>query len=271
MRVSGPGLSPEAGQFPGLQQKFKAIAEEEYRIVHSPDDASQAVTENVTYGADVIKVYSNNTPNRGALSVEELKAIVERAKLLGVPVAAHATSNAAVWRAAVAGVNSIEHVYSVEDTTLQLMRKNGVAMVPTDIDTLLIARLVSIMASSETKPTPQQISAYLKGKRDRLNRAIKAGVTIVAGSDNYLDFEMPQGDAAKHVLFAYADAGMAPIEILRAATVNAAKLLGWENRIGVIKKDAWADIIAVEGDPVADIHALETVRFVMKDGTVYKR
>jgi imidazolonepropionase-like amidohydrolase len=80
---------------------------------------------------------------------------------------------------------------------------------------------------------------------------------------------MPQGEAAKHNLFAYAEAGMPPTAILQAATLNASRLLGLEHRIGVIAPHAYADIIAVEGDPGTDVHALERVRFVMKQGTVY--
>ena len=91
----------------------------------------------------------------------------------------------------------------------------------------------------------------------------------MAGSDNYLKTGLPQGEACKHVLFAYAGAGMTPVQILQSATVHAAKLIGWENRIGVVKAGAFADIIAVEGDLETDIHALDNVRFVMKDGTVY--
>jgi imidazolonepropionase-like amidohydrolase len=228
-----------------------------------------AVRENVTYGADVIKVYSNNTPNPSSLSLDELRAIVAEARRLGVRVAAHATSDDAVWRAAQAGVNSVEHGYQVSDSTLALMAKNGVALVPTDIDSASIVRLVELTADAGPKPTPQQITQYLASGRDRLRRALKAGVVIAAGSDNYLDFRMPQGEAAKHVLFAYAAAGMAPAQVLQAATVNAARLLGREGRIGVIKPRAFADLIAVEGDPGADIRALEQIRFVMKGGTVY--
>lgn len=98
---------------------------------------------------------------------------------------------------------------------------------------------------------------------------MKMGVTIAAGSDNYLDMGMPQGEAAKHNLFAYAEGGMPNLSVVQAATWNASRLLGLENRIGVVKPHAYADIIAVEGDPATDIHALERVRFVMKQGTIY--
>lgn len=270
MIVSGPGLSPEGGQFPGLQIGYRAIADEEYRIVRGPQDAAAAVVENVTYGAKVIKIYSNNTPNPGSLSIEEMRAIVETARRLGVRVAAHATSNDAVWRATQAGVNSIEHGYTVDDTTLALMKKRGVALVPTDIDSVSILQLIA-RQNKNTGPViaPQQVAQFLARGRSRLQRAIKAGVTIAAGSDNYIDFGMPQGNAAKRVLFAYAQAGMPPVKILQAATINDARLLGMEKRIGVIKLGASADIIAVAGDPGSDIYALEKVRFVMKEGTIY--
>jgi imidazolonepropionase-like amidohydrolase len=271
MRVSGPGLSSEGGQYPGLQQKFKAIAEEEYRIIHNVEDASTAVTENITYGADLIKIYSNNTPNKGALSVDEIKVIVERAKLYGVRVAAHATNNAAVWRAAFAGVNSIEHAYQVDDTTLQLMRRNNIALVPTDFDSLIAMRYIELQSAGNINSRTSELPRFVKVQQERLMRAYKAGVKIVAGSDQYIDLQMPQGEAAKHVLFAYAEAGMPPVDILCSATINAAKLLGLENKIGVIKSRAWADIIAVEGNPDMDIKALENIRFVMKAGTVYRQ
>ena len=268
MVVSGPGLSPEGGQFPGLQIGHRAIAEEEYRIVHGAEDAAMAVRENVTYGADLIKIYSNNTPNPGSLSLEEMRAIVAEARRLGVRVAAHATSDAAVWRAAQAGVNSVEHGYQVSDSTLALMAKNGVVLVPTDIDSVGMVRYLDLASASGPRMSAEQVARYLAAGRDRLRRALKAGVVIAAGSDNYIDFHMPQGEAAKRVLFAYGGAGMTPVQVLQAATINAARLLGREGRTGVIKPRAFADLIAVDGDPGADIHALERVRFVMMGGTV---
>lgn len=268
--ASGPGLSPEGGQFPGLQPAYKAIAEEEYRVVRGPQDAGLAVRENVTYGADVIKIYSNNTPNRGVLSVDELRAIVDEAHRLHVKVTAHATSDEAVWRAAAAGVDGIEHAYQVADSTLELMKQKGIFMVPTDLDSATLLRYASLSKGS-FQVVPAQVPRFLGGQRDRLRRAMKAGVAIAAGSDNYIDLDMPQGEAAKHNLFAYAEAGMPNATILQAATWNAARLLGLENRIGVLRPHASADIIAVDGDPLTDIYALQRVRFVMKEGTVYGR
>ncbi|MGH7654167.1 MAG: amidohydrolase family protein [Gemmatimonadaceae bacterium] len=273
MIVSGPALSPVGGQFPGLLPGYEAIAEEEYRIVKNPDDAADAVRENVTFGADLIKIYSNNTPNRGSLSVAEMQAIVAAAKRLGVRVAAHATSDAAVWRAAYAGVNSVEHAYQVADSTLALMAKNGVALVATDLDSVSLGLYLDRSGARTAAPrTPAaQFTKILEPTRDRLRRAMKAGVMIVAGSDNYINMGLPQGDAAKHNLFAYAESGMPAVQILQAATFNAARLLGREGRLGVLKASAFADIVGVDGDPAANIHALEKITFVMKDGTVYRR
>jgi len=268
MVAAGPGLSPEGGQFPGLQSGYRAIAEEEYRVVRGPQDAALGVRENVTYGADVIKIYSNNTPNKGALSVDEMRAIVDEAHRLHVKVTAHATSDEAVWRAATAGVDGIEHAYQVADSTLTLMKQKGIFMVPTDLDSATILRYAS-RSQGKFTATPAQVPTFLNGQRDRLRRALKTGVTIAAGSDNYLDMGMPQGEAAKHNLFAYAEAGMSNLAVLQAATWNASRLLGLENRIGVLKPHAFADVIAIEGDPSTDIHALERVRFVMKQGTIY--
>ncbi len=267
--VSGPGLSAVGGQWPGLQANHADIAAEEYRIVHGPADAADAVRENVTFGAQVIKIYSNNTPNPAYLSVDEMKAIVEAAKRHGVRVAAHATDDAAVWRAAFAGVNSIEHAYRVEDSTLALMAKNGVTLTPTDIDSLTVIRYSEKSGPNGFKPRPEQISEILAGQRDRLRRAVKAGVTITAGSDNYLNLGWPQGRAAKRNLFAYLASGLTAIQVLQAATINDARLLGLEGKVGVLKAGAFADIIAIEGDVEKDSDALERVRFVMKSGTVY--
>lgn len=267
MYVSGPGLSPEGGQFPGLQFNHRALAEEEYRVVRGPEDAAMAVRENVTYGATVIKIYSNNTPNRTLLSLEEMRAIVAEARLLNVKVSAHATSVLAVARAVEAGVDSIEHGYQVDDATLKLMKEKGVALVPTDADMWSLNRYFEL-AHTTPRPTEQDIMKFVGPGRDRLRRAISAGVTIVAGSDMYIDMKIPQGEAARRVLFAYHEAGMEPVQILQSATINAARLIG-EKRLGVIKAGSFADIIAVDGDPVKDFKAIERVKFVMKAGKVY--
>jgi len=266
MFVSGPGLSPVGGQFPGLKQNYQSIADEEYRIIRGAEDARLAVRENVTLGARVIKIYSNNTPNPGYLSLEEMRAIVDEAHLMGVKVAAHATDDKAVRRAVEAGVDSIEHGYQIEDATLVLMKEKNVVLVPTDVSSTEYAKYFELSG----KPVPPDMKALVEPMHDRLRRAVKAGVTIASGSDNYIDFSMPQGEAARQVLFAYQESGIDPAQVLQWATFNAGKLVA-DGRIGVVKAKALADIIAVAGDPTKDLAAIEKVKFVMKNGTVYLR
>jgi imidazolonepropionase-like amidohydrolase len=263
MYVSGPGLSPVGGQFPGLQSAYKQIAEEDYRIVRGAEDARQAVRENVNYGAQLIKIYANNTPNPNYLSMDEMRAIIDEAKLLKIKVAAHATDEIAVRRAVEAGVDSIEHGYEVTDETLALMKQRGTVLVPTDLDSFNVKRY-----AERAKIPEGSVQELIGALRDRLRRAIAAGVTIVAGSDNYVDLGMPQGEGAKRVLFAYREAGMEPVQILQSATINAARLIG-DPRLGVIKPTAFADMIAVDGDPTQDFKAIERVKFVMKNGKIY--
>jgi imidazolonepropionase-like amidohydrolase len=266
--ASGPGLSPYGGQLPGLVHEHQALAAEEYRIVRGPQDAAEAVRENVTHGARVIKIFSDNTPNRGSLSLEEMRAIVEAARRMEVPVAAHATGDAAVRRAVLAGVNTIEHGYDVSDSTLRLMKERGVALVPTDPDSLVMTWIVQA-APPTPAPGAAQISEFVERRsRARLRRAVAAGVTIVAGSDMYVDVKRPQGQAARRVLFAYRHAGMPAAAVLQSATLHAARALG-DDRLGVIRPGAYADLVAVEGDPERDFASLERVRFVMKAGKVY--
>ena len=269
MIVSGPGLSPIGGQFPGLKPGYEGLASDEYRIVRNAADAADAVRENVTMGARVIKIYSNNTPNLGYLSLEEMQAVVAAAKVHGVRVAAHATNDAAVYRAALAGVNSIEHGYEVADSTLALMARKGVTLTPTDIDSVSFLKYLKAQNHGAPESPPVQVAGYLAQGRSRLMRALKAGVTITAGSDNYIDFKEPQGFAAKQVLLAYRADGMTVAQVLQAATINDARLLDMAGRIGVIKAGASADLIAVDGDPEQDFSAINRVKFVMKMGTVY--
>jgi imidazolonepropionase-like amidohydrolase len=116
----------------------------------------------------------------------------------------------------------------------------------------------------------EAIKGILADQHDRLNRAIQHGVTIVAGSDMYIDMGEPQGNAAKDVLVSYHEAGMKPLEILKAATINSSKFMGLENKLGVLKKGAWADIIAVKGDVEANFpETIFNVVFVMKNGKKY--
>lgn len=268
MYVSGPIIASEGGQVRGLMKSHRDVIADEYTIVRSVDDAINAVRVHLNYGADLIKICANNTPNNTSLTIEEMEAIVKMAHRYGKKVTAHATNDLAIWEAVTAGVDGIEHGYSISDTTLELMAEKGVVLVPTDISIPLYHKLYDIIDFKWNRE--KQIERAKKNLSDRLQRAIKAGVTIVTGSDNYLDFEMPQGEAAKNILLAYLEEGMEPLDILRSSTYLSAKFMGKENQLGVIKEGAFADLIAVKGDVETDFeHAMFNLVFVMKGGEIY--
>lgn len=283
MIVSGPGLASDFGWF---QPQYSSLLAEEYRVVKGPADAALAVRENFSRRAEVIKIYSG-TIGPGLppmMTPEEMQAIVQEAHRLGMKVAAHAASDRSVRSAVEAGVDSIEHAYSITDATLALMKEKGVALVATDSDSATELRYDIVTEPrydmGKPAPTPDEIAADLTPRRQRLMRAVAAGVLIAAGSDRYIDLGWTQGEAARHVLFSYAEAGMQNAAILQTATINAAKVIGLDkpvvgrlpqraHGIGAVKAGAFADIIAVDGDPGTDIQALKNVRFVMKAGIVY--
>lgn len=265
MRCSGPGLSTYGGQMPGTIFKHQDIIKDEYRIVKNPLDAADAVRENITQGATVIKIFANNTPNPTMLSADEMKAIVEEAHRYGVRVTAHATSNKSAYNAVVAGVDGIEHGYDLADSTLDLMVKKGVVLVPTDGDSISLSQYIKLSGESVN---PAMMKNYMTALSDRLQRAYKKGVIIAAGSDDYIDFKMPFAEPSKRALISYFESGIPIPAILQFATLNAARQLRWNRRIGAIKKGFFADIIAVDKDIETNINAILNVRFVMKDGKI---
>lgn len=267
MRCSGPGLSTYGGQMPGTIFKHQEIIKDEYRIIKNPLDAIDAVRENVTQGATVIKIFANSTPNLAMLTVDEIKAIVEEAHRYGIRVTAHATSDKAAYNAVTGGVDGIEHGYELYDSTLELMAKRGVILVPTDGDSLSLAQYLKL-SNDDRSLTPQMIQNFMKGTRDRIQRAYKKGVIIAAGSDDYIDFKMPFAEPSKRALIGYYEAGIPTAAILQFATINAAKQLRWSRRIGTIKKGFFADIIAVDNSIETNMNAILNVRFVMKNGNV---
>lgn len=267
MRCAGRGLSSTGGQLPGLIYKHQDLVADEYRVVKGPEDAVEAVRENITQGADVIKIYSNNTPNNTMLSVEEIRAIVGEAHRYGIRVTAHATDNRAVYNAVMGGVDGIEHGYSVDDTTFQLMARKGVVFVPTDGDSLVFTKYAQL-ANPDDKSGPARVMGFRRFLGLRLRAAVRAGVMVAAGSDDYVDVKLPFAHLSKHTIIGYVESGVPVAKALQFATINASKQLNWYGAVGVLKRGAWADIIAVDGDLDTDIHAIMNVHFVMKDGKV---
>ncbi len=275
--VTGPrivastrALSAAGGQFGALSTEAQSLVAQEYVAVSGAEEARRAVRQAIYDGADCIKVIVNTGPR--LMSLDELKVIVEEAHRAGKSVAAHAIGNDATRLAAEAGVNSIEHAYEIPDDVLKVMATKKIYLVPTDFPAeAYLGTLPPGLPPAERQQFEAGAKGFVNANQQRLARARKAGVRIAAGSDMY--YQLPgktRGQASLLILRAYAAAGMPPLEIIRAATVNAADLLGQQSQLGALAPNMAADLIAVEGDPLTDITALEQVRFVMKGGQVIK-
>ena len=272
MRASTRAISAAGGQFGPVQPEVQKLIEQEYAVVSTADEARRAVRQAFYDGADLIKVIVNTGPR--VVSLEEMKAIVEEARRVNRTVAAHAIGDTATRIAADAGVSSIEHAYSIPDAVLATMAQKGIYLVATDYPA---AFYVDALGPGNLTPEQQKqqragAEQFAKGNAERLMRAVKAGVKVAFGSDEYYDTPgRTRGQASLLTLQAYQEAGMPPLEVLRTATVNAAALLGWADRIGAIEAGKLADIIAVDGDPMKDVKDLQKVRFVMKGGEIVVR
>jgi imidazolonepropionase-like amidohydrolase len=268
--ASTRALAAAGGQFGGLAPEAQKLIENEYVVISGVEEARKAVRQAFYDGADVIKVIVNTGPR--VVSLDELKVIVEEAHRVGKRVAAHATSDQATRIAADAGVNSIEHGYSLPDDAIKTMKDKGIFLVPTDYPAEFYAdALGGTLTAEERANRLAAARTFVVQSSDRLMRAAKAGVRIAYGSDEYYDAPgQSRGQSSLLTLRAYQEAGMSPLDVLRAATLNSADLLGLGDRIGAIEAGKLADIIAVDGDPTKDVKDLSRVRFVMKGGQVVR-
>jgi len=242
-------------------------------VINGPDEARKAVRQRYKEGADLIKL----TGTGGVLSLAtngvnpqftdaELKAVVETARDYGFAVAVHAHGKEGILRAIRAGVDSIEHGSYLDDEVVAAMKQHGTWLVPT----LSAGRFASEKAQQPGYfPEVVRLKAVGVGilVQQALARAWKGGVKIAFGTDSGVG---PHGANAKE--FGYlVQAGMPPMAAIQSATINAAKLLRQDAQLGAITPGRWADIVAVKGDPLADIALMEKVDFVMKAGRVVPR
>jgi imidazolonepropionase-like amidohydrolase len=240
-------------------------------VANGVPEVMAKVRENIKYGADVIKFMATggvlsegDSPDLEQFSPEEMRAIVAEAHRLGRKVAAHAHGAQGIKDAVLAGVDSIEHGSFINEEDIQLMKDHGTYLVPTlYLGDWLTENLNKIGL------TPSMIAkarAVLPVARANEGRAIREGVKIAFGTDSAV---YPHGLNA-HEFAVMVKLGMSPLGAIQAATLNAAALFGWSDRVGSIEPGKFADLIAVDGDPLQDVSVLENVKFVMKGGSVVK-
>jgi len=266
--ASGPIMSSSGGQIYGVSHQHQNLVSLEYRVIKDVADAKNAVRQHLNQNVDLIKICSDNIPNNTRMTIEEMSAIVKIAHSYGLKVTAHSITNQSAWEAVQAGVDGIEHGFNLADSTLSLMVEKNIFLVPTE-NSLSYMKTYTQLASN-TKELPLWVDGYLERMKERLTRAIDAGVTIVAGSDNYTNIKVPRGTSSQDMFQAYFEAGMKPLDIIQSATYLSALVMNKEKRIGVLRPNAKADIIAIKGDLINNFtDAIKNIVFVMKDGVVY--
>ncbi len=270
MVTSTRALAAQGGQLGTLTPAAQHLIEEEYVTIRGPESARQAVRQALYDGATCIKVITNGSPAH--VTLEEMKAIVEEAHLSGIRVAAHAIGNKVTRIAAEAGVDSIEHAYFIPDDVLKMMAEKHIFLVPTDGTVKTFVDMSFGMrqpTATERSEREEEYAPFVKREQERLKRAIELGVPIAAGSDmNYIMPGMTRGQASLLVYDAYAESGMTPMQVIHAATRNAAELLDMQDLVGSLEVGKLADIIAVPGNAWTDVGALRHATFVMKGGAV---
>ena len=240
------------------------------QIADGVDGVRKAVREQLANGADLIKIYIDHrrrgTPDPDMLtawptfSLDETKAIVEEAAKVEAKVAAHVYTSAAAQTAIKAGVASLEHGIYLDDATFKLMAEHNVYWVPT-----LMAYL-QFMDDPKVSPQRRRLMAGTTNRhRDTFQRALKLPVKIAFGTD--LDGNQENAGRELEWMVKY---GMPPLVALQSATSVAAELMGWQDRLGTLEPNKFADVVAVKGDPTQDISEMTRVIFVMKDGVIYK-
>jgi imidazolonepropionase-like amidohydrolase len=268
MQVSGPALGITGGHMDENLLPYEyhvhgqAVADGIPAVQHQ-------VRENIKYGADLIKIGATggvlskgDDPQASQYTLEEMQAIVADAHRLGRKVAAHAHGAQGILWASEAGVDSIEHGSYLDDAGIAMMKQHGTYLVPT-------AYLIDWMQQNGHLPPfyQQKMKDVSAVEKQNAIKAIKAGVKVALGTDAAV---YPHGLNAHEVDVYVNQFGMSPLQGIQTGTINAADLMGWTDKVGTIESGKWADIIAIDGDPLKDVKILQHVNFVMKSGIVYK-
>jgi len=265
MQVATRAMAP-TGLYPLLGYSWELTLPKGVQTVDGVEGARKAVREQIMFGADWIKYYSDRayhfTPD-GVLhskvnfTDEEARAIVDEAHRLGKKVAAHAMGSDGIAAALRAGVDTIEHGVGITDALAEEMARKGVYWVPT---TTVLLYVGPGRGGNWTKMVDTEKTAF--------QIALKRGVKIALGTDAG-GFDWKDVNQAKEFSY-YVQHGLTPMQAIHSGTSVAADLLGWSDNVGTIEPGKWADIVAVSGDPLKDVAELERVKFVMKGGAVYK-
>lgn len=268
--ASGPPLSITGGHCDDTMHapEYKITA---LGVADGIDEALKVTRRNIKYGADVIKICATggvlsfgDDPRTSQYTLEELKAIISDAHRLGRKTAAHAHGGDGIKLSVLAGVDSIEHGSYIDDEGIKLMKEHKTYLVPTlYLGDWLIENAEAIKLP---KPLLEKAKVVLPTARVNIGKAIKAGVPIAFGTDAAV---YPHGLNAREFAV-LVKLGMTPAQAIRTATVNAADLLGWSDKVGSIEAGKYADLIAVDGEPLKDVKTLENVQWVMKGGAVVK-
>jgi imidazolonepropionase-like amidohydrolase len=265
MQVATRAMTP-TGMYPLLGYSWELQVPKGVQYVDGVDGARKAVREQVMYGADWIKYYSDRRYHFEAdgglhsmvnFTDEEAKAIVEETHRLGKKVAAHAIGSDGIAAALRAGVDSVEHGDGLTDALLDEMVRKGVYWVPT---ITVGAYVAPGRQGNWTKMVDLEKTAFQK--------ALKKNVKIALGTDAG-GFDWKDLNQAREFQY-YVDYGMTPMQAIRSGTTVPAALFGWSDKMGSVEARKWADLVAVSGDPLKDITELQHVKFVMKGGVVYK-
>jgi len=270
MFVSGPAIGATGGHCDDNLLPFEFHHTSD-GVADGVAGVQQKVREVIKYGADVIKfcatggvMSKGDDPRAAQYTLEEMKVLVAEAHRLGRKVATHAHGAQGVIWASEAGVDSVEHGMLMDAEAVATLKRNGTYLVPT------LFQIDWWLENVEKLNAPDYVVKKMKSVAIEAHRNVKsafdAGVKIALGTDASI---YPHGMNA-HELAVYVRLGMSPIQAIRTATVNAADLLGWSDKVGTIAAGKWADLIAVDGDPTADVTLLQHVRFVMKGGAIYK-